>query len=205
MNTVEKRSQIGCIAMLVSNTRPRKIVSPESLKKDMDVYPIIDAVPILWKSQKSPRVANSSHSAELQAMFMALDIGCITRTLVSECLFGNSNRVVSVDLRNDNLNVIRAVNMLGNTPQEKRLQGIIESMKEILFSGEVTTISYTPGIINAADELTKITAGNQLHVLLMSNRIRCPSEEILFQKFMRAHNNKQYLLLKKRYPELNWA
>ena len=205
MNTVEKRSQIGCVAMLVSNTRPRKIVSAESLKKDMDVYPIIDAVPILWKSQKSPRVANSSHSAELQAMFMALDIGCITRTLVSECLFGNANRVVSVDLRNDNLNVIRAVNMLGNTPQEKRLQGIIESMKEILFSGEVTTISYTPGIINAADELTKITPGNQLHVLLMNNRIRCPSEEILFQKFMRAHNNKQYLLLKKRYPELNWG
>ena len=204
MNTVEKRSQIGCVAMFVSNTRKRKLVSPDECTKKLSDFPVIDATPILWKSQKSPRVANSSHSAELQAMFMALDTGCILRVLTAEILYGCSNYQIPVDLRNDNLNVIRAINMLGTMPQEKRLQGLIESMKEILISGEITTVSFTPGSINVADEQTKITTGNLMHQLLMLNRIKCPTEEIIYSKYMRGHPNKQYLLLKKRYPELNW-
>ena len=90
-------------------------------------------------------------------------------------------------------------------PQEKRLQGLIESMKEILISGEITTVSFTPGSINVADEQTKITTGNLMHQLLMLNRIKCPTEEIIYSQYMRAHTNKQYLLLKKKVSRAKLA
>ena len=135
---------------------------------------------------------------------MALDTACILRMLLGGILYGNPHLEIAVDLRSDNLNVIRAVHMLGNVPQEKRLQAVIESTKELVFSEEITSISYAPGSINISDEMTKITTGNLTHMLLMENKIKSPSEEIIFSKYMRAHTNKQYFLLQNRYPELNW-
>ena len=190
--------------MLVSNSRKRTYVSAGELKAKGDIgqYPIIPACPILWKSQKSPRVANSSGAAETQALFMTVDIACTIRSLLGELLYGTPLRRIPVDIRGDNLNTIRAVHMMGAIPADRRMQGIVASMKEMILNEDVNSISYVPGKVNIADEMTKSTSGNMVFELATQNHVRVPSEEVLWKQFAKTHTNKQYLLMQNRYREL---
>ena len=199
MNTVENRSQIGIVAMLASASRPRKPTNDfnvfNSKKTPIDSQ-VISAVPIMWKSQKSPRVATSSHAAEIQGLFLGLDTACIMRIFLAEILYGNPLHHVMVDIRNDNTNVIRALHQLGNIGENKRLQTTVEAMKELVNEAAIHTVSWTPGGLNIADEMTKITPANQMHIMCVRNEIRIPTLEYIKSKHQRMHNSKQYLLLR---------
>merc|ERR1711942_19691 len=124
----------------------------------------IPAVPIMWKSQKSPRVATSSHAAEIQGLFLGLDMSCVLRTFLAEIIYGNPLIAITADVRSDNLNVVRAPRQLGNIGENKRLQTVIESMKELVSESAINSISFTPGNLNVADEMTKVAAANMIHV-----------------------------------------
>ena len=203
MNTVENRSQIGIVAMLASNSRPRTPVTNfnDFKAKNMDACETIPTVPIMWKSQKSPRVATSSHAAEIQGLFLGLDMSCVLRTFLAEVIYGNPLIAIQVDIRNDNLNVIRALHQLGNIGENKRLQTVIESMKELVDESAINSISYTPGSLNIADEMTKVTPANMIHLLCMRNELRIPTKEFISRKHMRTHNAKQWMLREEKFPE----
>ena len=205
LNTEKSKSQIGCVAMLVGNSRKRKYVAPGELKAKTghENFPIIEACPILWRSQKSPRVANSSGSAETQALYMTTDTACTLRSLLGELLFGSPLRKMEIDVRGDNINTIRAVHMLGTVSTDKRMQGIIESLKEMIRFEDVNSISYVPGTVNIADEMTKSTSGKMIYDLATLNEIRVPSEEVMWNKWSKTHNSKQFLLMEHRYKELD--
>ena len=85
----------------------------------------MEASPILWKSQRSPRVANSSQAAEIFGLFMGLDAAIVLRSLVSEILYATPLKEMVVDVRKDNLTVVRSVHQVGNMTTEKRLQGCL--------------------------------------------------------------------------------
>ena len=155
----------------------------------------------MWKSQKPPRVATSSHAEEIQGLFLGLDMSCVLRIFLAEIIYGNPLIAIPVDIRNDNLNVIRALHQLGNIGENKRLQTVIESMKELVNESAINSISFTPGNLNVADEMTKVTPANMIHVLCMRNELRIPTKEFIAKKHMRTHNSKQWMLREEKFPE----
>ena len=209
MNVEDKKSQIGMVGMLMSKTEQYKDpdfswITPDqaSNKKPKNAYPYVEASPILWKSQRSPRVANSSQAAEIFGLFMGLDAAIALRSLVSEILYATPLKEMVVDVRNDNLTVVRSVHQMGNMTTEKRLQGLIQSMKLTIQEENVASVSWIDGKINIADEFTKSTDGNMITALLTENRIQVPDEEVLFEKYQRTHTDRQYLINTEHYPEM---
>ena len=116
-------------------------------------------------------------------------------------IYGNPLIAIQVDIRNDNLNVIRALHQLGNIGENKRLQTVIESMKELVTESSINSISFTPGNLNIADEMTKVAPANLMHLISMRNEIRIPTREYISRKHMRTHNANQWMLLKDKFPE----
>ena len=209
MNVEDKKSQIGMVGMLMSKTEQYKDpdfswITPDqaSNKKPKNAYPYVEASPILWKSQRSPRVANSSQAAEIFGLFMGLDAAIVLRSLVSEILYATPLKEMVVDVRNDNLTVVRSVHQMGNMTTEKRLQGLIQSMKLTIQEENVASVSWIDGKINIADEFTKSTDGNMITALLTENRIQVPDEEVLFEKYQRTHTDRQYLINTEHYTEM---
>ena len=74
---------------------------------------------------------------EIFGLFMGLDAAIVLRSLVSEILYATPLKEMVVDVRNDNLTVVRSVHQMGNMTTEKRLQGLIQSMK--LMPNSITT------------------------------------------------------------------
>ena len=68
---------------------------------------------------------------------------------------------------------------------------------------DVNSISYVPGTVNIADEMTKSTSGKMIYDLATLNEIRVPSEEVMWNKWSKTHNSKQFLLMEHRYKELD--
>ena len=142
----------------------------------------------MWKSQRSPRVANSSQAAEIFGLFMGIDAATTLKSLTSEILYATPLKEVMIDIRNDNVNTVRAVHQMGNTSTEKRLQSIINAMRLMVCEEAIASVSYIPGGINIADELAKATSGNMLFNLLSRNKIQVPTEEVVFwQIYANAH------------------
>merc|ERR1712055_438175 len=133
---------------------------------------------------------------------MGLDAAIVLRSLVSEILYATPLKEMVVDVRNDNLTVVRSVHQMGNMTTEKRLQGLIQSMKLTIQEENVASVSWIDGKINIADEFTKSTDGNMITALLTENRIQVPDEEVLFEKYQRTHTDRQYLINTEHYPEM---
>ena len=157
--------------------------------------PYIQAVPIMWVSNKSQRVATSSYGSELQAVFQAFDAGAVLRSLVSELLFGRDEKSIQVDVRNDNLSLVNSINAIGAITQEKRLIAMLESLREMLNEREIKSIGFIPGATNLADGLTKSTTGCDLQSLLMENRCVMVTQEEKKVKMWKTAADKQYLFM----------
>ena len=211
MNAERKKSQIGVVAMLMSKTEQYKIPDFEYIdpglvrsKKQYKAHPFVGASPVAWKSMQSPRTAQSSFSAELQAMHLAVDAACLFRAMISELLYATPLRRLHTEIRNDNLSVIKSVQSLSmGCTQERRLQTLICSIQELLSTSEVTKVTFVPTDINVADEMTKAKSGNGMYHLLSNNMIQVARREAIFDRKKRAHNQKQYIIDTRHYAEGN--
>ena len=128
IETIEKsKSQIGVIAMIQS--RETKVIYPEDnfrlpdvkgARKAVKNQPYIKSVPIFWTSGKSERVAVSSFAAELQAIYCAFDAGTVLRQLYSELICGHSAGFIPVEIRNDQISVVNALNGMSAIPTDSK-------------------------------------------------------------------------------------
>ena len=74
-------------------------------------------------------------------------------------------------------------------------------MKELVDECAINSISYTPGNLNIADDMAKVTTANTIHLLRMRNELRIPTKEFISRKHMRTHNAKQWMLREEKFPE----
>ena len=209
MNAEEKKSQVGIVAAILSKTEQYSdpdfeeiLPSQVTKKKPETPYPFIGATPIMWKSQRSPRVATSSKAAEVFGLFLGVDAAVTLRKLVCEILYGTPLKPFTVDIRNDNVDVVRSVHQMGNASTEKRVQSLINSMRLLITEEDVASVRWIPGDINIADELTKPTDGNKLFKLLCKNKIQVPTKEAIFRKYQRTHTSKQHLIHTQKFDEM---
>ena len=201
LNAEGLKSQIGIVAMAMSKAQIYGD-EPETEYREPDLPRAraqvkqgryVRASPIMWQSQKSPRVANSTYAAEAQALFLAFDAGCVLRQLYGELPHGSPLARVPVDVKNDNLGVVRAVHAMVAQPSEKRMAGLISGMREILRKGEVRTCAHIPGSVNVAGALTKALPANNLYWLLTENRCETFHPADRNAKRRAAAAGKQYL------------
>ena len=201
LNVEGSKSQVGVVGMVCSRSQvygdePDMEYREPNLPRaraPIKQQRYIMASPVLWLSQKSPRVANSTYAAEAQAVFLAFDTGCVLRQIYGELLFGSPLSDVPVDVKNDNLGVVRAIHAIVAQPTEKRMAGVIRAMREILSKGEIRTCSHIPGTAHMADPLTKALPANNLFYLLTGDKCEAydPAEQL--RKKRRAAAGKQYL------------
>ena len=101
------------------------------------------------------------------------------------------------------MSIAKSVQSLANAQtQEKRLQALIYSIQELLESQEISQVTYVPTDINIADEMTKGKSGNQSYHLLHYNMLKVTTKEAIFNRYKRAHTNKQYLIHERHFSEL---
>ena len=206
----KQKSQIGYFAVLMSleerYIRPDGNFRPSVLKKEkkpLEDYARVTASPVSWRSFKSPLVAGSSFTSELQAISLGVDAACCFRSLISEIMFGTPLRKVYTEVRGDNLSVIRAVQSLSNhITREKRFQSIISTVQQVIENEEVDHVIWVPTSVNLADGLTKAMSGNQICDLLVYNHLRVPEEDILNLKWLKTHLNKQHLVNPDKFLEI---
>ena len=158
----------------------------------------------VWKqyARSAFFVAGGCWSASSSAEEVGAAGSIFLKNPLGELLFGSPLRKMEIDVRGDNINTIRAVHMLGTVSTDKRMQGIIESLKEMIRFEDVNSISYVPGTVNIADEMAKSTSGKMIYDLAALNEIRVPPEEVMWNKWSKTHNSKQFRLMEHRYPEL---
>jgi hypothetical protein len=210
MNADKHKSQIGYVACLMSKTEQYKIpdfeyIDPISIrkKKPTHAYPYVEACPISWRSMQSPRVAQSSFAAELQALFLGTDVTCVFRTLLSELLYGTPLYRMQTEIRNDNLSIVKSVQSLANVKtQEKRLNTLITSIKDLIDDQEISKVTYVPTDINVSDEMTKGTGGNNVYHLMTFNIIQVARQEAIWKRHAQASTQKQYLIDTRHFSEL---
>ena len=132
---------------------------------------------------QSPRVAQSSFAAELQALFLGTDVACVFRTLLSELLYGTPLFRLQTEIRNDNLSIVKSVQSIANVKtQEKRLNTLITSIKDLLDDHEISKVTYVPTDINVSDEMTKGTGGNNVYHLMSFNIVQVARQEAIWKK-----------------------
>ena len=201
LNAEGSRSQIGVVAIAMSRSQLYED-EPETEYRQPDLPRARSAVkmgryvratPIMWQSQRCPRVANSTYAAEAQSMFLAFDLGCVLRQLYGELMQGCPKARIPVDIKNDNLGLVRAIHAIVAQPAEKRLAGIINAMREMLSKGEIRTCAHIPGAANMADALTKALPGHHLIWLLAENRCEAFNPADISKKRRMAAAGKQYL------------
>ena len=159
MNVVGTKSQVGIMAMIQKKQ--------ESKEREQS---FLKAVPIMWSSSKSQRVATNIYGSEMQAVFQAFDAGTVSRSLISEVIFGHSQEKIQVDVRNNNLSLANSINAVGSITQEKRLIVMLEALREMLQMEEIQSIKSASSITNMAGGLSKATAGNDLQLLMTENK-----------------------------------
>ena len=201
--TIDKaKSQIGILGMIQNreavavHTR-EQFRNPDisSARKLVRNHPFVKATPIFWTSGKSERVAESSFAAELQAVYTAFDAGTVLRQLYSEILHGHPRGLVKVEIRNDQLSVINALNGITAMPSGRELSGTMCSLREMLNRNEIQDVKHVPGEFNMADALTKTATGNHIFHLMQFNRCAVRSAREIREKFQKTAPGKQYLFL----------
>ena len=203
IKTIDKsKSQIGVLGM-IQNRDPIEIHPKEtfrnpdicSARKAVRNHPYVRATPIFWTSGKTERVAESSFAAELQSVYTAFDAGTVLRQLYSEVLYGHPKGSVKVEIRNDQLSVINALNGITAMPSDRKLSGTMCSLREMLNRGEIRDVKHVPGEFNMADALTKSVSGNSIFHLMQFNRCAVRPATEIKEKFSRTAPGKQYLFL----------
>ena len=185
-------------------SRETKVIYPEDnfrlpdvkgARKSVKNQPYIKSVPIFRTSGKSERVAVSSFAAELQAIYCAFDAGTVLRQLYSELICGHSAGFIPVEIRNDQISVVNALNGMSAIPTDRKLAGTMRCIREMLEKSEIASLTYVQGQLNMADALTKSTSGNELFYLLVNNKCAAATVNKVREKLKNTAAGKQYLML----------
>ena len=203
------RSQTGIVACLASKKGIRELPeTPDRVSSNTRAYKavknevFVPAVPIMWRSSKSQRIATSAFGAEIQAVYTAVDIGSVLRVLYSELLYGRPDHKVNVVIRNDNLGVVHKANSICSIPQERRLLATLDSIKEALADGIIDECGWIAGIANVSDGLTKSnTTGDDIEYLFRFNKLNVTTKGELQSKCWDMRAEKQYLANEKKIEE----
>ena len=127
-------------------------------------------VPILWKTNKLRRIVDSTLEAECIALGEGLKEAIYIREIIEEiCNLGFK----SVPLRAivDNKNMVDAIHSTAPV-EDKRLRRDVSKIKEMLNTGEVSSVSWCPGKDQLADCMTKRTAPYYTLLSLMQTGTR---------------------------------
>ena len=203
---IEKfKSQTGIMAVITSKEAIKKKPTNELreqfntlAKKKAKCEAYIDACPIMWQSSKTERVATSSFAGEIQAIYTAIDLGSVLRTLFSELLYGHSKGKVNVVVKNDNMGLVHRINSITAMPQERRLNSTLQSIREAILQGDVDDCQWISGLVNLANPLTKSTTGNELYWLLTDSQLVVTTQTAEDNRLIRTHQDKHYILAKNK-------
>ena len=198
---IEKfKSQTGIMAVITSKEAIKKKPTNELreqfntlAKKKAKCEAYIDACPIMWQSSKTERVATSSFAGEIQAIYTAIDLGSVLRTL-----YGHSKGKINVVVKNDNMGLVHRINSITAMPQERRLNSTLQSIREAILQGDVDDCQWISGLVNLANPLTKSTTGNELYWLLTDSQLVVTTQTAEDNRLIRTHQDKHYILAKNK-------
>ena len=122
-------------------------------------------------SRRVKRVARSTFAAELLNQATSYDLGVFVRRLM-EWMWGVPTRLHA---RTDCDSLCKYVHSLRTHPREKTLNAEIDSLREALLEGTLTSFEHVPGRFNVADGLTRLDkAPKGLLLAAMRGRLCVP-------------------------------
>ena len=118
-------------------------------------------------SSRCKRVCRSVMAAEVQALILGFDFAFVIRYLI--------NDITGIHMDIEGMTDSRTTfNVVAKETQstERRLQIDIHSLRESYDTGEMKRMSWIPGVINAADQMTKpiLSELSPLYRIMSSNR-----------------------------------
>ena len=126
--------------------------------------------PLHWQAGKIKRVVKSSLAAEALSLQEGVDAALYTRHVLCE-IMGVSPKTLPLIAYVDNKGLVEAVHST-RLVDDKRLRITIGAMKELLDSGEVSSVIWIPGNVQIVNCMTKKGAsGYQLRSVVESGRI----------------------------------
>ena len=115
-----------------------------------------DCVPISWRTGKIKRIVDSTLECECLSLADGLKQGIFVRELLEEIL-RLEEKSLPLKAIVDNKSTVDAIHSTAPV-EDKKLRRDVAMIKQMLNSGEVTSVSWCPGKDQLADPMTKRTA-----------------------------------------------